>query len=702
MKSAARRTKKPGGPAAAPSLLSSWRLMPAIAALGVLTAIAYSNSFASGFILDNKGLLLDPRIREAAADNLALIFQHTYWWPTGEAGLYRPVTSLSYLFNYAILENRDQPVGYHVVNLLLHVGNVLLAWVLARKLIQEFWPPFFVAAIWAVHPAATESVTNIVGRADLLAAMAVLSGFLLYLESRDARGGRRAGWIAGLAFATTVGVFSKETAIAILPLIALWELMHGFSKPRALLLGCAATLVPIASMLLARSAVLARSAPAEFPFTDNPIVGASWWTGRLTAIGVMARYLRLVFWPSRLSCDYSYAEIPAASGAHAGWYALVFVLAAAILAVLLFRWNRTGFFLACFAFINFLPASNLLFPIGTIMADRLLYLPSLGLLACAVQAIYAGTRNSRIAAAVLCVIAAGFGVRTWMRNQDWNSEFAIATADVRTCPNSFKLHRLLASSLFDSDRAHANMDRVIDEQERALKVLEGLAPQLVPPDLFRTAGYYCLVKARQTGQQKDDPLYTKATAALLQSVAISRTPDRLALLLLSISHLESGHPQNALQPIEAARDLDPLNPQVFRQLSAVYFDLGLRAASEASAAIEDSLIALGNGKWQEAAALSDRVLELTHDGPDLTTYFVNASANLRLGKLDRAEQSARDAIRLDGARRNPKSGLILALILMQKRRVGEASALFKAYLEAEPASPEAPAIRRKLVELDGH
>ena len=702
MKSAARRTRKPTKPAAAPSASSSWHLIPVAAALTALTVIAYSNSFSSGFILDNKGLLLDPRIREATADNLALIFQHTYWWPTGEAGLYRPLTTLSYLFNYAILGDRDQPAGYHTVNLLLHVGNVLLAYVLARKLTREFWPPVFIAALWAVHPVTTESVTNIVGRADLLATMAVLAAFLMYLESLDATGWCRATWAAGLAFATTVGVFSKESAIAILPLIIVYELIRGFSRSRALW-GCAMTLVPIAAMLLARSAVLAHSAPAELPFTDNPIIGANWWTGRLTAIGVMAHYLRVVFWPSRPSCDYSYAEIPIASGTLAEWFALFIVFVAAIVVVLLFRWNRTCFFLACFGLVNFLPVSNLLFPIGTIMADRLLYLPSLGMLGCAVLAIYAATRNPRIPAAVLCVIGAGFAVRTWTRNQDWRSEFAIATADVHTSPNSFKLHRLLASSLFDSDRTHANIDRVIEEQEKALKVLAGLAPQLVPPDVFRTAGYYYLVKARQNGQKKDDPLYKKATASLEKSIAISRIPDGQALLLLSISYLESGDPQDALGPIEAARDLDPLNPQVFRQLSAVSFDLGRRAESQASAAIEDSLIALENGKWQEAAELSDRVLELSHNGPDLrTANFVVAAANLRLGRLDRAEKSARQAIQLDPPRRSPKSGLILALILLQERQFGEAFPLFKAYLDAEPASPEAPAIRRQLAELAGH
>jgi len=66
------------------------RHLLAALALCVLTLLAYSNSFGGGLVLDNKVLLLDPRIREATPENIALIFQRTYWWPTGEAGLYRP------------------------------------------------------------------------------------------------------------------------------------------------------------------------------------------------------------------------------------------------------------------------------------------------------------------------------------------------------------------------------------------------------------------------------------------------------------------------------------------------------------------------------------------------------------------------------------------------------------------------------------
>ncbi len=198
-------------------------------AAGVLTIIAllaWRNSVESGFVFDNKTQLLDDtRIQKATPQNLTLILDHTYWWPNEETGLYRPVTTLSYLFNYAILGNADRPAGYHWINLLLHIGNVLLVFFLARRLVglEDFWPAFLIASVWAVHPVLTESVTNIVGRADLLAGMTVLGGLLVYLRSTEATGWRRAEWLAGLAAITAVGVFCKESAVTVAGIVALYE-----------------------------------------------------------------------------------------------------------------------------------------------------------------------------------------------------------------------------------------------------------------------------------------------------------------------------------------------------------------------------------------------------------------------------------------------------------------------------------------------
>ena len=134
MKASKRRAPAPPTPRPASELRQRF----AIVALGAVTLLAYANSFSSGFVLDNRGLLLqDPRIREATTENLKLILQHTYWWPYGESGLYRPITTLSYLFNYAIQGNADHPAGYHWINFLLHAANVLLVYALARRLLRD-------------------------------------------------------------------------------------------------------------------------------------------------------------------------------------------------------------------------------------------------------------------------------------------------------------------------------------------------------------------------------------------------------------------------------------------------------------------------------------------------------------------------------------------------------------------------------------
>jgi len=597
-----------------------WRSGLAAALLALLTFLAFSNSFSAGFILDNAGLLLrDPRIRELSVENIRLILHHTYWWPTGEARLYRPFTTLSYLLNYAVLGNAKEPSGYHWINLLLHLGNVFLVYALARRLLRDFWPSLFTAALWAVHPVLTESVTNMIGRSDLLSALAILSGFLMYLKSAESAGWRRLAWLAGLMGVTTLGVFSKESAVVIVGVIGLYELTWWKKRKqgRVLLLGCVATLLPIAAMLYQRSIVLAASRPAEFPFYDNPIAGADFWTGRLTAIKVIARYLWLMLWPSKLSVDYSYAQIPLAQGSWQDWAAWMTVLAVALLVVGLYWWNRTAFFLASFAAMTFVPMSNLLFPIGTIMAERFLYMPAIGLLACLVMAIYAAgrwVRLKRLAPVVLCVITAAFAVRTWVRNGDWQDERAMAEASVRTCPNSYKVHGQLASALYASAGAGSNLDRAMEEADRAIAILDPLPESRNNPMVYRMAGGFYLAKGdslheRDSSQSYHE--YQRALQLLQRSMAIDKSGraeydrregaewarrhsaiavaaqgDPETRWMLAAAYLRLGNLGEASAAASEALALHPVNPEAYRQIASAF---------TAQGRIDDAAIALFEG-----------------------------------------------------------------------------------------------------------
>ena len=580
-------------------------------ALLLLTLAAYSNSFQGGFVLDNKGLLLnDPRLREASARNLSLIFQHTYWWPNGESGLYRPLTTLSYLFNYAVLGDAQAPFGYHAFNLLLHAGNVLLVFVLGVRMFRRSWTAFFVAAIWAVHPVLTESVTNIAGRADLLAAACVLGGLLAYLKGVAASGWRRVAWFAGLSAITGVGVFSKESAVVVAGAILLYELTfrHERKWGRPQLIGAIAVLIPIVLMLCVRHQVLSGTLPMEIPFTDNPIAWAGSVEGRVTALSVIGRYFLLLEWPLHLSADYSWSQI----SLDGYWLAGVAVVVIITVTVWLYRWNRPAFFLFILGLAWLAPASNLFFPIGTIMAERFLYLTGLGFAACLVVVLVAvGERmgKQKFVPVLLCLLTVALAARTWVRNLDWKDDLSIASASVRTSPMSFKTHDLLANVLFASDPSHGNMDRVIEESEKSLAILSSLPEERKPADPYRFAANCYMIR----------DAYGKAIPVLLQLIAIEKVGvsafrsnvsarhgsaestvefeslDRAsklrmadAYLMLSAAYNQIGDATRAAEAATQAGMLNPMSPQLYQQ----------RAAAAVSAGrMDDAAVALVEGAF---------------------------------------------------------------------------------------------------------
>jgi len=114
-------------PAEPPASQIPWRRHALLLGALVLAALlAYSNSFSAGFVFDNGVLMKDSRIKAVTSDNLDLIWNQEYWYNWSISGLYRPLSTLSYLFNYAILGNAEHPAGYHWVNFSLHSINIAL------------------------------------------------------------------------------------------------------------------------------------------------------------------------------------------------------------------------------------------------------------------------------------------------------------------------------------------------------------------------------------------------------------------------------------------------------------------------------------------------------------------------------------------------------------------------------------------------
>jgi hypothetical protein len=464
-KAAAKRVPEPA-PAATPKD-RSWRthVLPA-AALCALALVAYSNSFGTGFPFDNGTIILkDARVHSSTPENLHLIWTQEYWYGSTTTGLYRPLTTLSYLFNYTVLGNRDHPAAYHVINFVLHAVNLLLVYILGLIVFRNRIAALSMAALWGVHPILTESVTNIVGRADLLAALGVLGGLLCYIQ--NTRTGK-ALWLAAGALVVLIGMFSKESAIVVIAIIVLYDLAFAKLRPLAYV----AIVAPILVYLYVRYGMLSNLGMGVVPFGDNPLTGAGLFTAEMTAITVIGRYLWLLLWPAHLSSDYSYNQVPLFSWSDwQGMLAIVAVLAVLGMAVWAFRRNRTVFFFIAFFFVAIAPTSNLLVRTGTIMAERFLYLPAVAFAGCLVIAIQALSRKpaaAQIAVAILCLVYAG---RAFARNFDWRDDQTLWASAARNSPDSFKPHLILAEQWLAKP---GGLERAIQEVDRAVAIVDPL------------------------------------------------------------------------------------------------------------------------------------------------------------------------------------------------------------------------------------
>jgi len=536
--------------------LSRWR---ARAALLAIVVVAYCNSFGLGLAQDSRAIVAqDARLQSVSTANIQLILEKNYWWPKAGDGLYRPVTTLSLLFNYAVLGNGPNAAGYHIVNVLLHVLNVWLVYELALLLFRRAGPAFFAAALWAVHPIATEAVTNIVGRADLLAAMAVLGGLLLYVRRQGL------GVTALLFVIATVGVFAKENAAVLVGMMLLWDLCfrEGKSTVVSRWRDYAAVAASLVVLFLVRHAVLGALPPVEPGYVDNPLRGADFLTARWTALKVIGLDLWLLLVPVALSCDRSFDQIALSTFSDPwAWISLLAVGGILAAAVLRFRKDRLLFWTAGFFAIALLPTSNLAVIIGATVAERFLYLPSVAF-AMAVAAVLFRLQGKHATAIVVTLLML-YTVRTVWRNSDWNDSLSLATADIPTSPRSFRLHDMLAKELFDRD-ARVNIDRIIQEQETSWRILAPLPPprsSSFPPTLL---GLYYTTKADLVEPAQQLEWYRKSRDVLLRAREISQVQEKT---------------YDDLQRTHGAVTVRASNPQLFFILANDYLHLGDNASA---------------------------------------------------------------------------------------------------------------------------
>ena len=149
---------------------------------------------------------------------------------------------------------------------MLHSVNASLLYLVIWLLLGETLWAAVSAGLWALHPILTESVTNVVGRSDLLAGIGVLGGLLCYILATRSQGNRHWRWLIAAALLVGIGIFSKESAIVVLPVVLLYQIAFGGGSWKEWIRRCAVLAAPCLLYGLVRYPVFANSAPSYIPF----------------------------------------------------------------------------------------------------------------------------------------------------------------------------------------------------------------------------------------------------------------------------------------------------------------------------------------------------------------------------------------------------------------------------------------------------
>jgi protein O-mannosyl-transferase len=426
---------------------------PLAGAIVALAMLASVSSLRNGFAYDDV-----PIIQEHAPlhdlGHIAHRFVEPYWPLAQGNALYRPVTTALFTLEWVI--GHGSPLPFHIVNVLLYAAVCLTVYALARRLLVPAMA-FAAAALYAVDPVHVEVFANSVGLSELITALTVVGAIIWYIDRRRA-GQLRGGDIAVVAALYAVGCLTKEYAVVLPALLAMAELTVVDTErtwPQLRLLALSLALVAV-SYLALRIRVTG-SLVGEHPAI--PLRNATYATRVLTMLSVVPEWIRLLVWPAHLAAVYSPPGTPVMD--HVDPTVVVgagVLLAIAALAVAGRRRVPVAAFGIAWAGLVMLPISNVMVKSGVLLAERTLFLPSVGaaLVFGAIVPVLAARfpgPSVRPAAATVFAMVLGAGIwRSATRSPVWHDNDRLFAQSIVDEPYSYAAHFGEAGLMFNDKK----------------------------------------------------------------------------------------------------------------------------------------------------------------------------------------------------------------------------------------------------------
>ncbi|UCG86803.1 MAG: tetratricopeptide repeat protein [Gemmatimonadota bacterium] len=522
-----------------PRTEATWLSPIRVAATVFLVAVLIAApSIRNGFVFDDVGVIEENEIVHQL--ELGRLVTSPYWPPDRGSAMWRPLALVAFAVQWAV--GGGGPGVFHLTNILLYgVVSGLVALLAAQLFTARLG--LMAGVLFAVHPVHVEVTANVVGQVEMLAALGYLGGLWAVwkrMEASDA--GRRRVLLAVAALCLAVGLASKEHCVTFPgAVLLLWCLER--SRGDHTWLGLMRREWPV----LAVSAVLiigylVGRGPMAYGLTATGGAAAgldvySPVSRAVVMLPVSLKWLELLFIPVRLSADYSLRHLvpaPVFGPVHAS---------ALLIWILLFLciWRAKGAvpalaFGAALFVVTVSVVSNIVVPIGVLLAERLLFLPSIGWavavggLLVALESRMGMGRPRRVLWFAVALVVVLFAVRSATRALVWYDKEVFFTQLLRDAPQSFRAHWVIGDMAFERG------DSAVGEREMSI------ALRLNPdhPHLLEEFG----LRYETTGR------YQPAIPLLARAVAVDST--RLSSALpLARALARTGRATEALVVLDA-------------------------------------------------------------------------------------------------------------------------------------------------------
>jgi len=596
-----------------------------LAAVALFSAGLYLPATRYKFVWDDESLIVGNTLLERTRPSE--VFARGFWAGCAEpvtgpaATYYRPLVTLSFWLDRKL--SGADPQWFHSTNLVLYaLASVAVTLVIWELLHSGVWA-LLGGLLFAAHSSHVESVAFVSGRTDtMLALFIALAAFALLRSFRR----HSRGWWFVVPPAFGLALLSKETAVLFPLLVVLAPLLVGFRYERLYWLLVVVTLLVLAGYLLLRAGVV--------PMPE-PLAGIGFWARASAVANTFGLYLGMFFWPFEHHAKYPGTDrflVPTPNVIAA----LLFIVSVPLLAL------RRRFAATLWGYVwtilFLLPVANLI-SIGALAAERLLFLPSAGLVMVLVTVLSRlltfRHRARQVVGVALGLVVLVLGADSRVRQRVWQSPETLFTAMIREAPTAPSAYANLADAI-----SLERPDSALTLYNQALRLDQG----------FVQARVHIAVLLSQKGDHRRALHHLR--------LANDLRPNSLSVLNnLGLAFLAAGEPDSALATFDRALAAEPGSGLARMNRASALLTAGREAEALAefrqALALDSSLAPAGitladrlrqRGRYDSAIVLMRVVVRAQ---PSAVGFNQMGSMFVSAGDSTRAEECYSQALQLD-------------------------------------------------------